>query len=215
LLLTSLASCKQSIRLRSDDKREIIAHGLARAFNTYMLPDGEITILSALNAQLERFDPARRRYPPAFFTTLERLANAGFLTIQDFGETPPPGGFGTGFDRPITVVPSEKLRALADSTTGPGGFLFVPAAEVSIDRIVLDTAYHATGLSESEKHRLVLGTYRVKPMNVLPVNEGPDTARAYRFKALLRYDPFSKRWIFLNADYGLLSQTGWASEHIQ
>ena len=203
--------CSSGVR-RSATRSDLIARGLQDTY-TWVIPDGPAEIISALMSRTEPDDTARHRFGQYVRFALDRWQQAGALTYSERPQSSldAMGRFGAVT---IDVRPGPQLRDAADKQRSGSGYLVVPVADCTIDQIISDSAYHSSALPTSEQYRLVLGTFRKqsRPIGLLLGGNQQDTV--LKFKALLKYDPFTKSLKFVTADIGTIGADGWQSSNV-
>jgi hypothetical protein len=195
------------------ETRKIIAAGLLRDYNIVRIADGQIEVMSGLAASTEKTDTVARRFTPAYLQTLRQWESAGLLTLREHRQSQfeVMRRFGA---RTFTVTPDQRVRSAADSTLSSNGYLMVPFNDVAVDQIVSDTTYQSPMLSASEQYRLVLGTYRLVPTEIAKQIYPQSKEGRYRYKALLKFDPISKKFTYEVADYGPVEANVWVTRQI-
>ena len=81
--------------------------------------------------------------------------------------------------------------------------------------VVRDTTYASPSLSQSEQFRLVLGTFEKAPTTAWLALHPDAEKQTYRFRALVRVDPFTKSYEFVRADVGLFARDLWLTNTIE
>jgi hypothetical protein len=169
--------------------------------------------MSAIQSQVEREDLRRRVLSRDRLDLLRKYEQAQLLSIRLVPQSSLEALGRMGAET-YEFSPSEELRNAADSSENESASLKIPLATITIEEIVSDTAYSAPHLSQSEKYRLVLGRYRISP-NAIQMRFDPSSRpEFFRFKALMRYDAFAKRYAFVTADWGREDETIWRTNNI-
>ena len=204
--------CSSSPSSRDSDSKDTIAAGISEQLNTILIPDGPIQIVYGLSAQIEGSSFRTRRFSTQYLESLRRWEQKGLLSIRPVNQSTLEtiGQMGA---QTVVVVPAETLRKAADSARSKNGYLAISAGSVRIEEIVRDTAYSSPQLSSSEQYRLVLGTYRLTP-SPITVFDSTDVVKSYRFKALLKLDPFAKRYSFVAVDWGAIGTSEWETHRV-
>lgn len=194
--------------------RDVIARGLRGDFNTTRIPVGGFTIMSPLEASTTSFDVKERKFPPAFLTPLYTLKQRGLLELTQYQQSSLESIGNMGATR-YSARPTEKLRDLADTAWSKDQYLIIPLGTVTLEKIVLDTSYVTPQMTPADKYRMVLGTYHVTQSqwtkDVFPGSKDG----SYRFKAVVKYDPFSKNWLYVGADWGALNNDTWVTKNLR
>ena len=214
VLLALTLGCSRGDDAGSGDIGRIIASGLYRDYNVGQVPDGQIEIMSGLSASVEGSDFAARRFAPAHLEFLRSWEQRGLLALREHSQSSLEA-IGRMGARTFTVTPTEQLRSIADPTLATDGYLMIPLGSVTIEQIVSDAIYQSPALSASEQWRLVLGTYRVKPTEIANEAASSTEDHTYRFKALLKFDPFTNTFTYVAADFGRVGETEWLTQRVQ
>lgn len=198
---------------RDAQLREAIATGIVEQLNTMVIPDGSVEVMSPLSAQIETTDLKARRFTPAALSSWRRLESKGLLTVRVLSQSSlqDMGRMGA---QTVVVAPGERLRKEADTTQSKDGYLLIPVGTVEIERIVLDTAYRSPQLPASEQYRLVLGTYRRAPSALLTLIDSTNKEKSYRYKALMKLDPFNESLRLVAVDWGDVGQDEWKTRNV-
>lgn len=194
--------------------KAMIADGLTTQFNVDWIPEGPITIMSGLSSQMEGQAPDAKRYNQSTYRYFQRFQSAGLLTLDEQRQSALES---IGRMGAITVVstPTEKLRSMADKDQNKPGFVVVKTGKCDILSIVRDTVHTSPDLPSSEEYRLVLGTYRRTPSPIAFALDPAAKPLDFRFKALLRLDPFAKAYGYVQADFGSIDSETWLTRNIK
>ena len=218
-LAYGLACCLTCGCATHSDERLIkdeISRGLAERFHTMSIPIGDVEIMSGLSSQMENSDAAHKRFKAEYLEFLKYLDSKRLVNLTEQSQT--------GLDairrmgaRTITITPTEKALAARDAKLSSSDYLMLPMGSCSVDEIIRAAPYQAAQLSRAEEYRLVLGTYR---LTLNRFGESLDSSakpakHRFRFRAVLRFDPFAKRYTFQYADWGDLEKDDWATHNVE
>ena len=197
-----------------DMLRAEISRGLEEQLNVIMLPVGDIEIMSGLSSQMESNDFQRKRFKADYLNLLNDLKSRGLLTYaeQRQSELDAIGRMGV---RTLTVTPTDLAKQHRDEKLSSPNYLVVRIATCEVRNIVRSSPYQSPHLPQSEEYRLVLGTYSCKgiPWFLAIYPEGKDGD--FKFRAVLKLNPFTKRYVFVTGDCGDLQEDGWKSSNVQ
>lgn len=194
--------------------RDTVANGLTIQFSQQWIPIGPVTVITALEAQLEPADPSKKRYDHSGYDLFKMLAAKGMLTLQEQQQSGL-ASLGRMGAVTVTVTPTEKARALADKNQTNPGYLVVTLAQCEVLSIVRDTAYSSPALPASDQFKLVMGTFRFTPTEFALAVDSTSKGLEARFKAVLRFDPFAKVYKYGSADWGPLNSEAWSTHFVQ
>jgi hypothetical protein len=211
-LLLLFIACSDA-RQGGSDVRRIIEDGFDKQYAYTYIPIGNVTILGGASEMLDGTDFAKKRLSAADLRIYREYEKAGLLTIREDKPVSALDEIGRLGNRFIEVIPSETLRAVDDSTNGRDGYLAIRTSKMRIQSIVRDTAYAPPGMSQTEQYRLVLGTYKSTEtetaLRVYQTTNPKSKATPQfmmHFKALLKYDPFTKQWVYVTGDFKMPDQ---------
>lgn len=109
----------------------------------------------------------------------------------------------------------KKVNVGADEL----GFYLFRIGEVKISKIVKNTEYKPTlNLNSSEEFRLVLCVGDFFPTEVgkqFYSITGEQLHKQYKFKVLLKYDPFKEKYLYVKTDWGYLDKDGFKTNRIE
>ena len=191
---------------RQADIDAVLAAGLCQSGGV-RIPEGDIKVMSSLTSQLVPMDVQRKQYNQMGFSFLEAWEGLGLLTLRKHPQSSLEEVMRMG-EVTVAVTPTQLAREIADTEQPDAGYLRIVTSDCNILSIVQDTAYASPKLPASDQYRLVLGTFRATPtagwLRVVP----SDKAESFRFKALLKFDPFSKSYQLIRSDQDDLDEPG-------
>lgn len=212
----ALVACSDNVSTDSATK-DILTRGLEQHFNMAVIPDGQITILSPFESQMRSGDFDNGIYKNDFLARLKLYQSIGIVTIREHTQTELQA-FGRMGAVTLTVTPTVLAREHANKDYQGTRHFGIKTGKVVIEDIVRDTTYTSLELPESEQYKLVLGTYRViaDPWweKLTAEQIPPVTYSIFKFKALIKLDPFAKTYKFVKADYGIVNNEGWETNTI-
>ena len=218
LILVSVAvlhSCSSGDRTAGGSINSVVEEGLTRDFSTSLLPDGQFSILSDLEASVEGPDVKGRRFGPAALESLRKFEAAGLMTLTESpaSEMQKLMSFGA---RSFHATPTLRLRELLDTTIQLNdGYVRYMTGTAHVETIEEDSPYTPPTASPSEQYRLVMGTYTWSPTEITRLVAPEKTRKTFRFRALLHLDPFDKKWKYQRADYADGTTGEWQTQNIQ
>jgi hypothetical protein len=104
--------------------------------------------------------------------------------------------------RTVTVTPTERAHKASDPKLSAKGWVQIRVGTCDVSQIVRSSPYQSPQLSQSEEYRLVLGTYHVVPTDFMKTVEKDPQPKDYKFRALLKLNPFTKRYTYQTANWG-------------
>lgn len=192
-----------------DGLRSALIAGLTRGECRFWIPNGEISVMSPLVSQMEPQDPDKRRFNDFAFNFVRNQEKMGLARIQERTQSEL-AAIGRMGERTFVVEPTSKARELASPQQERPGYLTIDTGECEIKSIVKDTSYISKSLPSSEEYRLVLGTFGWTPSSAWAAMFPDEKARTKRFRAIVKYDPFSKSYKFVRAELGFLEDDSWS-----
>jgi len=203
-----------------------ICRGLEEDVNPLWIPSGNIEIMSSVSSFRESGSTQwidnykTKKFNEKFLEHLKWCQAKGLVTIaerqfQSVWEERLSGG-----SRFVTVIPTNLAKQESDpdlaakiASKGYVDTLVIRTGSCEVLQIIRSTPYQAPRLSPSEEHRLVLGTYRTRPSDFYrSVNPEPDGQ--YKFRAVLRHNPFTKRYSLTHIDVGYIEKDGWWTNNV-
>lgn len=110
------------------------------------------------------------------------------------------------------VTPTAKLLAIRDASYSTAQFILAPTHHYKIVSVVRDTA-NSNPSGGSVDDRLVMGLIKVIPTDLMRSIHG-DSA-TLRFRAIVRWDPFTEHYKFVTSDYGPADNDTWFSANVR
>ncbi len=204
---------------RNDESmfRSEIEKGIEEQFNVMQIPLGVIHIMDDLRSRTENNDWEERRFKEDFLNYLNYLSQKGFITLNEHkNEQSVSDAIFRGREKTFTVTPTEKARQAADSGLSKDQLITIRSGICKVLEIVKMGPYESLALPQSEEYRLILGTYKIDPTKVLREME-PDVGESpvLKFRALLKLNPFTKRFTFVTADYGDPEKDDWETSNVR
>ena len=199
---------------RNDESllREEIARGLEDQFNVTSIPVGDVTIQYQFIDPVEE-DIARKRFKSGYVKTLKQYETQGLVQRQPQLDAEKL----LGESRTFTITPTERARNARDEKLSTSDWLRIRDGTCEVSQIVRTAPYQSPRLPQSEEYRLVLGTYTNFPTafgKALMKEKSPNSAN-FKFRALLKLNPFTKRYTFQTADWGDLQKDDWATHNVE
>lgn len=201
---------------RSDEDmlRAEISKGLEKNFNTFMLPIGDIEIMSGLSSQMENIDYQRKRFKEDYISYLNDMKAKGLVTFTEKPQSQLDAVRRMG-SRVLTVLPTELAKEHRNEELSSANYLVFQIANCEVDDIVRSSPYQSANLSQSEEYRLVLGTYRCTSIPWFRALAPESKDEDYKFRAVLKLNPFTKRYTFQTADWGNSQEDGWMTANVR
>ena len=219
-------------RADEDALRAEIGKGLEAQFNVLQLPVGDIEIMSAVLARDYPHDNfEQKRFRPSYVNFLAIMKQADLLAYVE-KQVPPRDDFDIRRNggRVLIVTPTVRARQHADSELSSTNSVVARIAKCEVQSIVRNSPYNAPRGSETEEYRLILGTYRGAryPWFTEMFHAGKnafrfngietivaDDNKEYKFRAVVKLNPFTKRYIFQIADWGDPKKDGWETNNFR
>jgi hypothetical protein len=206
-----------SIASARDDEsmlREEIGRGLEEHLNVISIPSGEIEIMSGFSSQMEANNFQSKRFKSDYLSFLDSMKTNGLLT---YAEKPQSAleEVGRVGAKTFVVTPTELALKHRDPELSNADYVHLRIATCKVESIIRSTPYESPRLPQSEEYRLVLGTYYCKgiPWVRDTIPGGKD--ETFKFRAVLKLNPFTKRYTFQFADWGYPNEDGWKSNNVQ
>ena len=202
-------------RTDEDMLRNEVARGLEELIHHTMIPVGDIEIMGGLSSQMHANDWDNRRFSADFLGYLQFCEEKQLVSFrqQQQSDLAAIGRMGA---QTVTVTPTDRAKKAANPKVSTDKILKLQYETCKITQIVRSAPYQSPTLSQSEEYRLVLGTYRTTPTTLkkelMPdVGELPER----KFRALMKLNPFTKRYVFVTADWGMPEREEWMTQNIQ
>jgi hypothetical protein len=191
--------------------RDQIELGLVKQFNYLVIPRGAIEILPhILNYQA---DPKQKRFDDAYLEFLRQWQNLGVLTLTKTADKNY-DLVGITVGQMFNVMPAPATTEAADKYSTPD-WVGIPLARCRIRTVVKDIDYHDLRLPASDDFRLIVGTYEYSPTDFAKNHNFDETAHIYKFRALVKVNPFNHTYSFQVADWGEIPEDDWKSSNIE
>jgi hypothetical protein len=190
--------------------KDVIEAGLTEQFNVLTIPSGEIQIMSAMSSQFESPDVKRKRLPNQFLEALKAWQEGGLVTFVEIkqSELELIGSTGT---RKYTVTPTKKALDASDPKKSDSDWLQIPIGQCKVLSVVKDIEYRNPKLPQSDDYRLVVGTYE-RSYNEFAKAGGAGSNEVFKFRALLKVNPFNQSYSFQGADWGKIEVDEWETQ---
>ena len=200
---------------RADEEslRSEIARGLETQFNKIVLPVGDVEIMSGLSSQMEQNDFNRKRFREDYLVSLQNMQNIGLATVVERSQSGL-AGIGRMGARTFTVTPTELSKQHRDEKLSSLDSVAMRIATCEVLNIVRSSPYKSPRLPQAEEYRLVLGTYRRSFMDWFLAIAPDDRSAEFKFRAVLKFNPFTKRYSYQFADWGLPQEDGWKTNDV-
>jgi hypothetical protein len=95
--------------------------------------------------------------------------------------------------------------------------VLIYARQAKIERTITDEEYKGPLASPGEKHRLILGTFRISPSPAaaaMGIDLSTPEKMALRFRCVVKYSEFKKEWSVVGLDLGSIDPEQWYSSHV-
>jgi len=183
---------------------EELEAGLSKQFGMIQIPRGDISVLSAVDLGMTKPDPRNKLFPNEMLNGLEQLKQGGLIDYTVY--EPSFGGDRTRVR--VTVTPLKAAIDAADPSLSTSDALVIVTYKLAVSSIVKDVEYHHPALPQSDDFRLVVGTFKAIPRDLKRPEE------MYKFRAMLKVNPFNKTYSFQIADVGSLDDDLWKTQNI-
>ena len=192
--------------------KEVIETGLTKQFNYLGIPRGKVQVMSAMSSQFEAADLKNKRLPIQFLKAMEAWKEAGLIEYTELKQSDLDlmGNMGT---RIFTVTPTQKANDAGDPKESDSAWLQIPIGQCKVLSVVKDVEYHNPKLPQSDDFRLVVGTYE-RSFNDFAKAGGAGTNEIFKFRALLKVNPFNQSYSFQGADWGKIELDKWETDRI-
>jgi hypothetical protein len=212
----STVETKSVADARSDEAmlRAAISKGLEVQLNAIIIPVGDIEITSGFSSQMEPNDYQHKHFRTDFVEYLKSWQTNGLATFSAKQESGLAAMDHAGSVR-VTVTPTDKAQQLRDEELSTTNYIVLHTASCEVLQIIRSAPYKSPLFPGSEEYRLVLGTYRVKPLAWYRAVEPKSSDAENKFRAVMQLNPFTKRYTFKRADYGDPQSDGWETHNIE
>ena len=192
------------------------------------LPERRAAIEQAITAEagVTSIPTGRARFASQDVEKLRHAERAGLVTVRSIPQT-----YWDSFlsqtqnlGAPLDVAPTDKLLKVSVDPHGTAivntdvKILSVRVSNDKIETITTDEPYSGPLATLGEKYRLMLGTYRDVPTPAAAVLGMPLATQEQlhrRFRSVLKYDQFAKRWSVVAFDVGPLDHDVWRSNNVR
>jgi hypothetical protein len=155
----------------------------------------------------------------------KRIEAAGLITVREISEDywssflSQTQGMGT----PVEVTPTSKLLNIAHldplDTSQGASWYSVKVNDYAVSELVKVDDYRGQLSTPGEKYRLVLGLITASPTAAAHVIGsdlvGGFAPHTYRFRAVVKYSDFNKRWSVVALDLGLIDSEQWIQSNVK
>ena len=150
---------------------------------------------------MEGTDIKNKRFTLEYLQFLGSCKTEGLieLTEQKQSELAMAGNMGT---RLFTSTWTPKAISMRDTANSDNDWLRIPLGSCKIKTIVKDIEYHHPNLPQSDDFRLIVGTYE-RTCNTFGKEQGVKD-EVFKFRALIRANPFNQTYSYQTADWGAL-----------
>ena len=209
-----LSGCGKRAGVVGIPYQDEIESGLTRQFNYVAFPRGDIQIMSGLSSQMEPDNPAAKRFSAKYLEFLQASRNAGLVQFSEKQQSQLDQIRSMG-TRILTVTPTPLAIEQSDKQLSNKDYVNIRTGTCRIQTIVKDIEFHNPALATSDDFRLVVGTYERSFTDFAVKKLGnPDKKETYKFRALVKVNPFNHTYSFQTADWGNISEDGWQSNSI-
>ena len=204
IIAVSLTACTQ--RNANSEATSVIEHAWNR--RGLGLVSGEVRFIGGLNPR--KPDPAKGEDAVSELPFYRFYSEKGYITLTEVRENKD-GGWGGFFQMAmngviktarVTITPLGRQNGEVESA-GNVEELWVPTGTAKVEEIVSNELYSGS----TEQYRVVQGTHTwdLDPDLAATYAEARGTdslGRERKFRALLVFDAFEKKWKYLVADFG-------------
>lgn len=196
--------------LSNDKAIDIIEKALNDRFVFAFAPIGIVQ----LNAMTNILSVNKKAASPETYKALMGFKNINLVNISDAGN-------GDMFGRAYNVSLTEKGNKVFEKIQeGPfSGYYKLKLGNKKVVKIVKNIDY--SGFRKSDEDKLILyvgkSTYNIigrEYANAVKDKDARDVPNdEYKYRALLRHDPFNNTWKFVGYDWGYLDTEGWKTNN--
>jgi hypothetical protein len=192
----------------------VLTEGLTKDHGYYDVAHGRITIMSALSSRNEAADLGAMKFPIQYLSTLEYNQSIGLIRLieQPQSELDKIGSMGA---RLFNATPTDKLLQLADAKVSTANWARIPTLGVQVLEIVSDDACKFSKPTPGDDFRLILGLIGGEPTRqwrtLFPDVKEMDQLK---FRVVLQFNPFTKRYAYVTSDIGKPSEATWYSNSV-
>lgn len=192
-----------------------IEEGLTKQFNYIKIPLGKIEVMSARSSEWNEDDWQRKRFRNGMHGSLSRWQTLGLIRAS---AQPKDDSYAIAGTKKYVISPTQMALEASDEKLSTEDYLFIKTGNCTIKSIVKDTEYNHPKLPQSEDFRLVIGTYRrvlndfIRSLTGEQETLGSD--EVFKFRVLIRVNPFNQTYSSHLVDWGYLDKDGWESDNI-
>ncbi len=191
-----------------------IGRGLEEQFNLAQIPVGDVEIMSGISSLVEGNDWENRRFKSDFSDYLKNLESRQLVTLSEKNQSDL-GAMARMGARTVTVMPTDRAKKISDTKLSDDKLLTIRYSSCKVLRVIRIAPYQSVFLPQSEEYRLVLGIYRKTPNENMRELVGTLTEpEDFKFRAILKLNPFTKRYAFVTADWGKPEEDGWKTQNV-
>jgi hypothetical protein len=195
-------------------KREI-ERGLTLQFDYINIPHGKVlsskTFLAG-NGLLIQGKPVAAD-PDEYMKFLSGIQKNGLIEIVKTSDNTNEHGYG---EKVYDVKWTPKALGLRDEKNSDANWLRIPLGACKVQTIVKDVEYHNANFSKNDDFRFVEGTYKDEPTDFGKSQEAEGGAvfGVFKFRAVIKLNPFNQTYSYVSADMGKIDADGWQSQNI-
>lgn len=196
----------------------VISEGMTLYF---YIPRGEISILSSSN-NFDRPNPKAGLYAHTLLKGLQISAQIGLISFEEI----PQDEFAlraSMWTRRYKITFLQKALDLEDKEKSDehkqfGDCLVIPMGSKTVTSIVKAESYHREGLPQSDDYLLCVGLYRFEPtpfyFEYATAVNAEELVEQYKFRAIIKVNPFTKSYSYVDSDWGFIDRDTWVSENV-
>jgi hypothetical protein len=191
--------------------RNVISAGLAYEYNAVLIPAGKVRVVSPKSHGTNAITPDHDDYPNMVFREeamgrFQQQMKAGLVTLVDKGYEYPYDTF--------IATPTALALKHRDGTHSTLRYCVILASSCQVRQIIKTAPYRSGRLPQSEEYRLVLGSYfRAEEEWFRALS--PTTDKEFKFRAVLQFSPFTKKYTYLFGDWGELTENEWKTHNVE
>lgn len=185
---------------------------------------GPVLVRSAFASQFEPDDPSRGLFGDSYAVRLQQLEKSGLIK---YAEVPVDQVQTIGARRFIVAPTPAFFKAMDVEPEGEfakglsGGsytVTWLPVTDTKVERVIINQAYTGPLASPGEKHWIVLGVFRETATPAAALL-GPELMQqleeSNRFRAVIRLDQFTNKWVVVALDVGSIRADHWYSSNVK
>lgn len=210
-MITATACSSQQGDLSDSQAKHVIHEQVVGKFNFSKIPTGRVNFMNGFEASLGgKEQPGKQIYHPRRLMLAKALASMGLLKLTEVSDLNMI--YGT-YDISLTPEGEKAIEKREDS-----GMVYFRDSNTEITRLVSKTEWDSKKNQNPEKRFLVFAEYQ---RELTPLGRdiyskvGENITDVGKIRAILKFDPFSKKWGVELYDIGDVKTGKWRSDNIE